>query len=84
MEAKKVRVLVRYKPGVLDPQGRTIGSILKSMGYHQVQAVHAGKVYELEWSGDEKSLVREIAEKVLSNPLIEEYEIQWPDGDSAS
>ena len=86
MSTKRIRVIVRYRKGVLDPQGKTIRNVLKTMGYQSVANVHAGKVFEIEWQGERtpeaEQTVREIAEKILSNPIIEEFEIQWLDGPS--
>lgn len=87
MKKSKVRIIVRYRPGVLDPQGRTISNVLKSMGYTQIESVHTGKIYELDLNGPSNELqtiVQETAEKIFSNPLIEDYEIQWLDVDSES
>ena len=88
MKTHRVRVIVRFKPGVLDPQGKTIRGVLQTLGYQPVKDVHSGKVFELDWSGEldarARETIQQIAEKILSNPLIEEYEIQWLDGPSAS
>lgn len=82
-ETVRIRVIVRLRPGVLDPQGKTIGNVLRSLGYAHVLRVHTGKVFDIEWNGTldeaERRQVIEIVEKVLSNPLIETYEIGWPD-----
>ncbi len=79
----RIRVIVRLRPGVLDPQGKTIGNVLRSLGYVHALRVHTGKVFDIEWNGTldeaERRQVIEIVEKVLSNPLIETYEIEWPD-----
>lgn len=88
MSQHRVRVIVRFRKGVLDPQGKTIRNVLKTLGYQKVETVHTGKVFEIEWNGPLDKKAREeietIAEKVLSNPLIEEYEIQWLSGPSES
>ena len=44
----KVRVLVRLKPGVLDPQGRAIHHALEGLGFAGVADVRAGQMIELE------------------------------------
>ncbi len=61
------------KEGLLDPEGRAVREMLSDNGY-SVKEVRVGKVVELET--DEPSQVKEIAEKFLVNPLIEDYVIQ--------
>ena len=80
----KTRVFVTLKPSVFDPQGRTIVDALRSMGYTAVQDVRQGKYFELDidaGSADEvRSMVTEVAEKLLANPVIESYRVEV-DGD---
>jgi phosphoribosylformylglycinamidine synthase len=77
-----VRVVVQPKPGVLDPQGRAIGSALRDLGYAAVSEVRAGKVIDLELATDDPELARtqarEMCEKLLANPVIERFEISLP------
>ena len=83
----KTRVFVTLKPSVFDPQGRTIVDALRSMGYGAVQDVRQGKYFELDVdvsSADEaRSVVSEVADKLLANPVIESYRVEV-DGDSGS
>jgi phosphoribosylformylglycinamidine synthase subunit PurS len=76
----KARVFVTLKPSVFDPQGRTIAEALHSMGYSGVGDVRQGKYFELEVdasSRDEaKSLVSDVADKLLANPVIESYRVE--------
>lgn len=77
----KARVVVKLKESVLDPQGQTIERSLKTLGYGQVAQVRQGKYFEIEFQGPDgpdnlRRLTDEIARKVLSNPIIESYEIQ--------
>ena len=76
----KTRVFVTLKPSVFDPQGRTIVDALRSMGYTAVQDVRQGKYFELDvdaGSADEaQSLVSEVADKLLANPVIESYRVE--------
>ena len=73
----RVKVHIRLKPGVLDPQGQTVKQALEGLGYHDIQDVRIGKLIELEFNGtDRRTLekeVQEISRKVLINPLIEEF-----------
>ena len=75
----KVTVLVRPRDGILDPQGEAVRRSLAGLGY-PASDVRAGKVFDLDVEGGDEEQVRqiagEIAEKVLSNPLIEQYEVE--------
>ena len=76
----RVTVLVTLKPGVLDAQGRALEHALRDLGYEQVAEVRAGKVIHLDLdAADEneaRALAREMCEKLLANPVIEQYEIR--------
>ncbi len=78
----KLRVLVTPKPGVLDPEGRAVQSALADLGYDLVSDVRTGKVIELELATDDaahaRALVVEMCEKLLANPVIEQYHITPP------
>ena len=68
----KVRVLVRPKAGILDPQGETVKSALPALGFGSVRTVHVGRLIEMEVeSADE---VDAMCRRLLANPTIEEYE----------
>jgi phosphoribosylformylglycinamidine synthase subunit PurS len=72
----KVKVYVTLKESVLDPQGTTVKKSLNSMGYEDVQDVRIGKYMELTISESVANLdetVREMCERLLSNPVIENY-----------
>ena len=76
----KIRVLVTPKEGVLDPEGRAIHSALGDLGYGAVSDVRTGKLITLEIASDDPdqalALVQEMCEKLLANPVIEQYEIE--------
>ena len=68
----KVRVLVRPKSGILDPQGEAVRRALPALGFEGVKTVHVGRVVEMEVeSADE---VEGMCQRLLANPTIEEYE----------
>ncbi len=79
----KAKVFVRLKPSVHDPQGETIRGALATMGYQSVTDVRQGKYFELSLGTSSREeaevTVREIAEKVLSNPVIESFEVELSD-----
>ncbi|HEX5146910.1 MAG TPA: phosphoribosylformylglycinamidine synthase subunit PurS [Conexibacter sp.] len=70
---RRVRVLVRPKAGILDPQGQAVERALPALGFEGVGNVHVGRLIELDV--DDESRVGEMCEKLLANPLIEDYEI---------
>jgi phosphoribosylformylglycinamidine synthase len=68
----KVRVLVRPKEGILDPQGEAIRRALPALGFEGVKTVHVGRLVEMQVeSADE---VEGMCKRLLANPTIEEYE----------
>lgn len=69
----KVKVLVRPKEGILDPQGQAVERALPALGFEGVTNVHVGRLIELET--EDVASVDNICEQLLSNPLIEEYEV---------
>jgi phosphoribosylformylglycinamidine synthase PurS subunit len=77
-----VQVLIRPKAGILDPQGQTVEQALQALGFEGVRDVHVGRLIELDV--EDASRVPEMCERLLSNPLIEDYEIQIADAGSAS
>ncbi len=69
----RARVLVRPKQGILDPQGQAVERALPALGIKGVRDVHVGRLIELEV--EDPSRLPEMCERLLSNPLIEDYEI---------
>ncbi len=68
----KVRVLVRPKAGILDPQGEAVRRALPALGFEGVRTVHIGRLVEMEVeSADE---VEGMCRRLLANPTVEEYE----------
>lgn len=74
----RVVVDVMLKPEILDPQGQAVERALPSMGLSGVQQVRIGKHIELELDphvGDPEALAQQVADKLLANPVIEEYTV---------
>jgi phosphoribosylformylglycinamidine synthase subunit PurS len=70
-------VLIRPKAGILDPQGQTVERALPALGFEGVSHVHVGRLVELEI--DDPSQLDAMCEQLLTNPLIEDYEVQQED-----
>jgi phosphoribosylformylglycinamidine synthase len=71
----KARVYVTFKPSVLDPQGQTICAALNGLGHKGIEAVRQGKFFEIDMQSGED--LEAIARDVLSNPVIEDYRIEY-------
>ncbi len=70
----KVTVRVTLKQGVLDPQGKAIQHALGSLGFDGIDNVRQGKVIELDLAdGTSESDIIDMCEKLLANPVIEDY-----------
>ena len=74
----KATILVRPKPGILDPQGEAVQSSLRQLGF-AVDDARVGRVIDLELDGADADAARaeleRACEQLLANPLIESYEI---------
>jgi phosphoribosylformylglycinamidine synthase len=72
-------VLVRPKPGILDPQGQAVEGSLRHLGF-PVDAVRVGRVVDLEVEADDpadaRAQVERMCQQLLANALIESYEIE--------
>jgi phosphoribosylformylglycinamidine synthase PurS subunit len=69
----RVRILIRPKKGILDPQGQVVEQALQALGFEQARNVHVGRLIELDV--DDVRAVPEMCQRLLANPLIEDYEI---------
>ena len=76
----KVVVDVMPKPEILDPQGKAVLGALPRLGFHGVADVRQGKRFELEVEGEVTEAVlaevHQMAETLLSNPVIENFEVR--------
>jgi phosphoribosylformylglycinamidine synthase subunit PurS len=76
-----VTVLVRPKPGILDPQGEVIARSLAALGL-PIEHVRAGKVFDLDVAADDpveaRAAATTAAEQTLANGLIESFEVVIP------
>ena len=76
----RVKIFVSFKNGVLDPQGKAIERSLHTLGYTEVQDVRAGKYLELNLEASSRAAaedrIREMCDKLLANPVIEDYRFE--------
>jgi len=74
----KATVLVRPKPGILDPQGQAVEGSLRHLGF-DVSEARVGRVVDVELSTDDpqeaRAQLERMCEQLLANPLIESYVI---------
>ena len=79
MKQFKVKVEVKLKSVVLDPQGKAVLSALHNLGFNDVTDTRVGKLIELNVNGENKEHVQEqieqVCKKLLTNPVIEDYNI---------
>jgi len=68
----KIRVLVRPKSGILDPQGEAVRRALPALGFGGVKTVHIGRLVEMEV--ESAAEIEGMCRRLLANPTIEEYE----------
>jgi len=66
-------VLIRPKQGILDPQGEAVQRALPALGFSGVANVHVGRLVELDVEDAEQ--LAPMCDKLLANPLVEDYEI---------
>ena len=78
----RARVLIRPKEGILDPQGQTVERALPALGFDGASHVRIGRLVELEV--DDPSQVPAMCEQLLTNPLVEDYEVQLVEEPSAN
>ena len=69
----RARVLIRPKEGILDPQGQTVERALPALGFEGVGEVRIGRLVELDVP--DIAEVEAMCEKLLANPLVEDYEV---------
>lgn len=75
----RVRVEVRLREGIADPEGSTIARALRDLGYREVGTVRTGRSMVLELDEDDPGRAAdraaEMCERLLANPVMEDYEV---------
>ncbi|MGE5215822.1 MAG: phosphoribosylformylglycinamidine synthase subunit PurS [Chloroflexota bacterium] len=76
----RVKIFVSLKKGVLDPQGKAIEHSLQTLGYAEVHDVRVGKYLDLDVDAPSPAAaevrIREFCDKLLANPVIEDYRFE--------
>jgi phosphoribosylformylglycinamidine synthase len=79
----RARIVIRLRPGVLDPQGTTIRKALESLGFPEVRELRVGRVLELTLDVTDRTRAQarldEMCRKLLANPVIEDYTVELDD-----
>ena len=84
----EARIYVTYKEGVLEPQGLAVQGVLGALGYGEVKQVRVGKYIEVELDGPPngspsggslQDRLQEMCDKVLANPVIEDFRFDLSD-----
>ncbi len=78
----KAKIIITPKKAVLDPQGKTVQNALEHLGYAGVTSVHVGKYIEIDLApGTDRTAaeqaLNDAAHTFLSNPVIEDYRLEW-------
>ena len=77
---RRVRVHVALKPSVFDPQGETIRRALTALGFDAITDVRQGRYFDLEIEAESdeaaRGIAEEMAERVLANPVIEQFHVE--------
>ena len=76
----KATVIIKTRPDILDPQGKAAEQGAKLLGYTNVSKTRIGKYVEFfvnsSSRSDAESEVKEYSEKLLSNPIMEDFEFE--------
>lgn len=72
----KAVVKITLRKGILDPQGKAIGSALNQLGFSEVRDVRQGKLIEMEVAeGTSADRLKDMCQKLLANPITEDFEV---------
>ncbi len=71
-----VRVFVTLKPSLLDSAGRTVAGSLRNLGFKELEDARIGKMIELQVSDYSEERIKEMCDKLLANPVIENYRFE--------
>jgi phosphoribosylformylglycinamidine synthase subunit PurS len=72
----KVRVFVTLKPSLLDSAGKTVAGSLSKIGFEEVKGARIGKLIELEVATFDEARIKDMCDRLLANPVIEDYRFE--------
>ncbi len=75
-----VRIIIKLRKEILDPEGAAVAAAIQRNGLGKPDVCRVGKVVELKLAGSKEEIearVHEICDKVLVNPVMQDYEIEW-------
>jgi phosphoribosylformylglycinamidine synthase PurS subunit len=79
----RAQVIVRPRASIFDPQGDAVCRAIRHLGVSTVKQAHVGKCIELELEDQDleqaRAQLETICQDLLSNPVIEDYELIFPD-----
>jgi phosphoribosylformylglycinamidine synthase len=81
----KVNLIVRPKEAVLDPQGNAVRDAMRHLGMPEVRSVRIGKYMEIDIEAEDVDFEKRLhglCRDLLSNPVIEDYELLKTNGQS--
>jgi len=88
MQTIQARVTIYPRREILDPQGKAIGEALTRLGFDSVEAIRAGKSFDIELQAADRSSaqqdLRQMCEKLLANMVVEDYSIEFLDRGASS
>ncbi len=75
----KVEVEIIRRPGIADPEGATVHKALRGLGFDAVESVRFGRRIDVDVATDDpveaERIVAEMCERLLANPVIEDYTV---------
>ncbi len=71
----KYVIIVKPKKTILDPQGKTIKNVAERYLQSEIKSIRVGKYFEVELENEDNELVNKLAKNVLSNEVIEDFEV---------
>jgi len=71
----RAKVIVMPKQSILDPQGVAVRDAMRHHGLPGVKSVRVGKMLEVEVDGADERAMHEICRELLSNPVVEDYQL---------
>lgn len=77
----QAKIVVTYKPGILNPEAKIIQQALGNLGYRNIAQLETGRYFQIQYDGDlnrsqVETLTRELCDKILSNPVVQKYDFE--------